>query len=89
VSSRRLGGRRWAALRLEILERDGWVCQIRHPGCKGEATMVDHIVPRRVGGGDEPANLRAACSPCNIGRENRRRARPAPSWCTSSSLGIR
>lgn len=83
-----MGGRRWVAIRAEVLERDGYRCQIRGPGCTGGATMVDHITPRRVGGGDSLDNLRGACSSCNIGRENRRRARARPRWVTSSSLAI-
>lgn len=58
---------RWRKVRVRILRRDGWLCQIRGPECLGEATEVDHIVPWRTGGAwyDED-NLRAACRPCNL-----------------------
>lgn len=60
----------WRRLRLSILARDGWVCQIRGARCVGGATTVDHRVPLRLGGAPwSPDNLRAACAPCNFGRE--------------------
>jgi hypothetical protein len=40
----------WPALRLRVLARDGYRCQVRGPRCQGEATMVDHIIPVRLGG---------------------------------------
>lgn len=59
----------WEPLRLVILERDGWVCQIRGPRCLVDADTVDHIIPWRYGGAwYDPANLRAACQPCNLDR---------------------
>ena len=30
----------WPKVRLEILERDGWLCQIRGPHCTGKATTA-------------------------------------------------
>jgi 5-methylcytosine-specific restriction endonuclease McrA len=46
------------------MARDGWTCQL----CGALAEHVDHI--RRVadGGADHPANLRALCAGCNLGR---------------------
>ena len=54
-------------IRLFVLSRDHYKCQIRGPKCKGYATEVDHVIPR-VDGGDmfNPANLRASCRPCNM-----------------------
>lgn len=51
--------------RRRVLARDRGVCQIQAPGCEGVATHVDHVVPRRFGGEDVDANLRAACATCN------------------------
>jgi 5-methylcytosine-specific restriction protein A len=80
-------GRPWRRVRDRVLERDGYVCQLRYPGvCLGVATTADHILTVLNGGGNDPANLRASCAPCNLARENRRRSRPAPGWLTSSSL---
>jgi 5-methylcytosine-specific restriction endonuclease McrA len=65
--------RRWRTIRLAVLERDGWVCKIRAPGCTVVAEHVDHIVPRRLNGAAyDPRNLRAACAKCNLGRPDPR-----------------
>ena len=80
-------GRPWRRIRDQVLERDGHVCQLRYPGiCLGVATTADHIRTVHNGGDNHPANLRASCQPCNLARENRRRARPHPGWLASSSL---
>jgi 5-methylcytosine-specific restriction protein A len=63
----------WARMRRYILLRDKHRCQIGGPRCKVYATEVDHIVGRADGGAMwDPANLRAACKPCNGGRSARR-----------------
>lgn len=62
-------------IRPAILERDGFVCQIRLPGCAGRATEVDHIEPTDD---HSPANLQAACSDCNAEKNYRERPRVAP-----------
>jgi 5-methylcytosine-specific restriction endonuclease McrA len=56
----------WQRLRQWVLDRDGWVCQVRDKGCTHGATTVDHIAAT-VEGGDfwSPANLRASCRHCN------------------------
>ena len=65
--------RRWKELRLQILRRDSWTCQIRGPRCTVQATQVDHIVKRAWGGHrSDPANLRAACAACNNDRNSPR-----------------
>lgn len=52
----------WPSIRRWVLERDGRLCQV----CRiSEASDVDHIWPRRLGGRDHISNLRAACGPCN------------------------
>ncbi len=65
----------------EILERDGWRCQI--PGCKRRpirkdaayphprSPSVDHIIPLSLGGDDTAVNKRAAHLVCNVARGNR------------------
>lgn len=72
----------WRKVRAEVLERDGWICQIRGPKCRVAATQVDHIVSWRAGGAlYDPANLRAACQPCNGGRTFRQaKRRPSREW---------
>ena len=56
----------YKALRLAVLARDGYRCQIRGPRCRGWANQVDHLIPRTDGGDVmDPANLQAACDLCN------------------------
>lgn len=57
--------RNWATITRRILDRDGYRCQIRDPGCTLLATEVDHIDDRDD---HRPANLRGACHPCHAHR---------------------
>jgi len=73
-------GTAWDKLRLEVLKRDGYVCQCDK--CKAEgrvmsANQVDHITAKSEGGKDDPANLRAVSAECHrrITTEQRRRDR--------------
>jgi hypothetical protein len=67
--------RQWRVKRLEVLQRDGFRCQIRGPKCETRATQVDHIIPVEDGGPifDE-VNLRAACHWCNTWRAAKNKA---------------
>ncbi len=47
-------------LERQILERDGYRCQV--PGCTRPAAHVHHIVLRSHGGGDDPGNLTSVCA---------------------------
>ena len=63
------GGRQWRTLRLRILARDGYRCQIQAKGCTTVADQVDHIVELVNGGAKyDPSNLRASCAHCNMSR---------------------
>jgi 5-methylcytosine-specific restriction protein A len=53
----------WRALRKQALERDRYQCSA--PGCTRKATIVDHIVSRRLGGADALSNLRSLCVACD------------------------
>jgi 5-methylcytosine-specific restriction protein A len=69
TSDARIQTRAYRLLRLWVLDRDRGQCQIRGPKCTQLATEVDHIVSRADGGQVfDPANLRAACRPCNAAR---------------------
>ena len=72
----------WRKVRKLILERDGFVCQLRGPGCTIKATDVDHVVACRDGGAwYDPSNLRAACRQCNSRRARREVKRnPSREW---------
>lgn len=58
-------------LRFEILKRDNFKCALcgnspaTDPRCR---LHVDHIMPHSRGGKTVPANLRALCGRCNLGR---------------------
>jgi len=70
----------WPKLRLAILQRDRYVCQIRSPVCTKRATEADHIRKIRDGGAWwDMANLRASCRKCNRGW-NRHTPKPARNW---------
>jgi 5-methylcytosine-specific restriction protein A len=78
-----LTSRAWRQLSRAILNRDHHTCQIQGPHCIGIATTTDHITARIDGGPMwDPANLRAACRPCNAEGGGhitvRRRARYTP-----------
>lgn len=55
-------GTDWRKLRREILRRDP-VCRMQ--GCSRQSSHVDHIVPRRKGGTDDPSNLQGLCGSCH------------------------
>lgn len=59
----------WRTIRAYVLGRDRYLCRIGTAGvCTAQATCVDHIVPKAMGGEDVETNLRAACEPCNLDR---------------------
>lgn len=55
-------------LRYEILRRDSHTC--RYCGAKAPDVeiTVDHVIPKALGGTDDPSNLVAACRDCNSGK---------------------
>lgn len=73
----------WRVVRQQVLERDDHRCQLRYPGCQGEATEVDHVADVAMGGAlYDPDNCRAVCAPvtadararCGSGLVSRHRA---------------
>jgi 5-methylcytosine-specific restriction enzyme A len=69
----------WRWVQRAVLARDGYVCQVRGPGCGRRADEVDHVIPTGAGGllYDE-GNCRAVCGACNRSRVNRQRQRRVP-----------
>ena len=65
-SSRVTGTRAWSELRLKVLERDNYKCQIKGPNCLEHANQVDHKRNTQAGGTNAEDNLQAACAPCNM-----------------------
>lgn len=67
--------RAWRRLRLYVLNRDRWQCQLKLDGCTGREPWsllaapykahVHHTHGRAVTG-DDPAHLVAACAHCNL-----------------------
>ena len=66
-------------VRNEILERNGFTCQLCGAGAQDPDPInrsrtvrlhIDHIVPVSQGGTDNPTNLRVLCSTCNEGKSN-------------------
>jgi 5-methylcytosine-specific restriction protein A len=60
-------GRPWRRIRADVLRRDNHQCRLRLSGCTGEATTVDHIIPRSRAPwlAHNRDNLIAACGHCN------------------------
>ena len=54
-------GRPWEKIRLAILQRDGYICQL----CHRYGDTVDHITPIHAGGTHDFSNLRCLCRTCN------------------------
>lgn len=78
---RRPYDRTWQRLRLVILRRDGYLCQIQGRGCTIRADTVDHIVGLDRGGARlDPANLQAACMHCNVAKGNDDRRGVSERW---------
>jgi len=61
TNQRVLGTQYWKNRRLEVLQRDGYICAY----CGNDATSVDHVIPRSAGGDHSLANLVACCIKCN------------------------
>ena len=80
--------KRWAVLRQQIIERDGWACR-----CCGKRALrleVDHVQPVRLRPdlAFDPRNLQALCGPCHtrktrleVGHKEKSPARKA--WATA------
>ncbi len=69
---RRARGQLSAALRFQVLERDGFACRYcgRAPA-DGVQLHVDHVLPVSSGGGDDLGNLLTSCADCNLGKGSR------------------
>lgn len=66
--------KRWKTIRRATLHRDGYLCQIRLPGCTVRATQADHVTALEDGGQPfDMANTQASCGHCNVAKENNRR----------------
>jgi hypothetical protein len=55
----------WEKARQKVMRRSGGACEVQADGCGVRAVHVHHRLMRSQGGGDEPANLLAACRSCH------------------------
>ena len=59
-------GRAWQKLRIVVLRRDNYLCQLCLVRDRLEvAREVDHIKPKAQGGTDELSNLQSLCHKCH------------------------
>jgi len=58
-------------LRYEVLKKAQFHCELCGISADVRALEVDHIVPRNVGGSDDPSNLQALCYSCNSMKRDR------------------
>jgi len=70
----------WRKLRLRVLDRDRWLCQLRLEGCTRRATTVHHIVGKGIS--DDMKDLCSACESCNQRIGDPTRADPDPRGST-------
>jgi len=77
-----------AKLRAEVLDRNGFTCQMCGL-CPGDLDPntgrkvrlhIGHIKDKSLGGKDELSNLRALCSTCNQGAKNITSEKPTAIW---------
>lgn len=80
-----------AKLRAEVLDRNGFTCQMcgLSPGDTDPYTgrkvrlHIGHIVDKNLGGKDVLSNLRTLCSTCNQGAKNITTEKPTGLWLLS------
>jgi 5-methylcytosine-specific restriction endonuclease McrA len=80
-----------AKLRAEVLDRNGFTCQMcgLTPGDIDPETgrkarlHIGHIIDKNLGGKEELSNLRALCSSCNQGAKNITHQKPNTIWLLS------
>ncbi len=54
--------------RYEVLKRAGGRCELCGVSMEERRLEVDHIIPRSLGGSDDPSNLQALCWLCNANK---------------------
>lgn len=64
-------GRKYFPTRKNILKRDHYICQYCGIEVHGKNATIDHIIPKKRGGGNTWSNLVCACKDCNHFKGNR------------------
>jgi 5-methylcytosine-specific restriction endonuclease McrA len=78
-------------LRFEVLKKAQFHCELCGISAAIRALEVDHIVPRNLGGTDDPNNLQALCYSCNSMKRDKilaRYANPSVSELTAARSAI-
>jgi 5-methylcytosine-specific restriction endonuclease McrA len=79
-------------LRAQVLERNGYTCQMcgigagdPDPNNQNRPTRlhVSHVIDKESGGQDTPSNLKAFCSTCNQGAQSLVQEPPSKIWLLS------
>lgn len=60
-----------ASQREEVVRRDGPVCRYCGRILADSEITMDHVVPRKLDGTNDPANLVVSCRPCNSSKGSR------------------
>ena len=61
----------WIKIRKQILDRDGWLCQMCGKQLVGSDATVDHIFPLHLGGTSIPSNLQSLCRSDNSAKRDK------------------
>ena len=81
-----------ARVRAQVLERNGYTCQMCGAGAGDDDDLnparkvrlhIGHVVDHSHGGSDELSNLRSLCSTCNQGAKNVVQEPPGHAWLLS------
>lgn len=59
---------RWRELRAIVLARDNHCCRGCGEPCRSADADIHHLIPRSIGGEDDPANLITLCDGCHAAR---------------------
>lgn len=81
-----LSQREWRALKLAVLERDGYACKYCRKPLSYESATMDHVMPRSKGGPTVAINLVPACRKCNTSKAD---GMPAPAALASRGALVR
>jgi hypothetical protein len=54
------------AVRQQVIDRDGYLCQLCGNDVEPTDVHLDHVYPRSLGGSNEPNNLQVTHSQCNL-----------------------
>lgn len=57
-----------AKLRYEVLRRDKYTCRFCGATPAEAVLVIDHVMPRKLGGRDMAENLQVLCEDCNAGK---------------------